>query len=108
MADEISPQDVERYRQAWHNYAARRNLVMVLFVGLVPLGFLIARLKMGEIINFALLVVWITAYLAGAWWLTQWKCPRCGKMFSDRLWTPRCIACELSKDEVAAMARGKS
>jgi hypothetical protein len=101
------PQDVEKYRRAWHSYVARRNLVVVLFMGLVPLGFLIARLKLGEIVSMGVMVSWIAVYLAGAWWLTQWKCPRCGNTFSNRLWTPRCISCGLSKDEAEAVARGK-
>jgi hypothetical protein len=29
-------------------------------------------------------------------------------VFGNRLWTQRCISCELSKDEVAAAARRKS
>ena len=108
MPGEISPQDVQRYRTAWHNYVARRNLVVVLFVGLVPLGALIARLKLNEIVSMGMLLGWIAVYLAGAWWLTQWKCPRCGKEFANRLWTPRCISCGLSKDEVATAGQGKS
>jgi len=78
-----------------------------LFVGLVPLGALIARLKLSEIISMSVLEGWIVVYLAGAWWLTQWKCPRCGNAFANRLWTARCISCGLSKDEVAAVARRK-
>jgi hypothetical protein len=107
MPAEISAQDVERYRRAWHNYVARRNLLVVLFVGFVPLGFLVARLRPGELASFAMLVIWIAVYLAAAWWLTQWKCPRCGNTFANRLWTQRCISCGLSKDEVAGVARGK-
>ena len=107
MPGEISAQDVQRYRGAWHNYVARRNLVVVLFVGLVPLGFLIARLRLSEIVSMSVLAGWIAAYLAAAWWLTQWKCPRCGKVFGNRLWTQRCMSCHLSKDQVAAVARGK-
>jgi hypothetical protein len=107
MADEISARDLERYGGAWHNYVARRNLVVVLFVGLVPLGALIARLKLSEVVSMSVLAGWIVAYLAGAWWLTEWKCPRCGKEFANRLWTARCISCGLSKDDVAAAARGK-
>jgi hypothetical protein len=100
-------QDVEVYRRAWHSYVARRNLVVVLFVSFVFLGFIIAKLSLSEIRDLALLVVWIAVYLVGAWWLTEWKCPRCGKVFANRLWTQRCISCELSKDEVAAVAKGK-
>jgi hypothetical protein len=107
MPGEISTPDVQRYGRAWHNYVARRNLVVVLFVGLVPLGALIARLKLSEIVSMSVLAGWIAVYLAGAWWLTQWKCPRCGKTFANRLWTPRCISCGLSKDEVVAVGRGK-
>jgi hypothetical protein len=108
MPTEISPQDVPRYVRAWHNYVARRNLVVVLFMGLVPLGFLIARLKLGEFVSMGAMVGWIAVYLAAAWWLTQWKCPRCGNLFANRLWTPRCISCGLGKDEVAAVVRKKS
>jgi hypothetical protein len=104
---EGGPQDVEKYRRAWHSYVARRNLVVVLFVGLVPLGALIARLKLSEIISMSVLAGWIVVYLVGAWWLTQWKCPRCVNAFANRLWTARCISCGLSKDEVEAVARGK-
>jgi len=46
-------------------------------------------------------------YLAGGWWLTEWKCPRCGKVFGHRIWTQRCISCDLSKDEVEAVVLGK-
>jgi hypothetical protein len=107
MAGEISSQDVQRYRRAWNNYVARRNLVVVLFVGLVPLGFLIARVRLGEIVSMGVMAGWIAVYLAAAWWLTQWKCPRCGNAFANRLWMPRCISCGLSKDEAEAVARGK-
>jgi hypothetical protein len=108
MADGISPQDGERYRRAWRSYVARRNLVVVLFLSFVFLGFVVARLGLGEIKDFSIMVGWIVVYLAGAWWLTEWRCPRCGKIFANRLWTQRCISCDLSKDEVAAVARGKS
>jgi hypothetical protein len=109
MIMEAAPntQDMERYGRAWHNYVARRNLVVVLFIGFVPLGFLVARLNMGEAVNIGVLVAWIAVYLAGAWWLTQWRCPRCGNIFANRLWTERCISCGLAKNEVAAVARGK-
>jgi|SRR5271156_231510 len=108
MAGEISPQDVELYRRAWHSYVARRNLVVVLFLSFVFLGFIIARLRLGEAKDFAILLGWVAVYLAGAWWLTEWKCPRCGKIFANRLWTQRCISCGLSKDEVEVVVRGKS
>jgi len=108
MAGEISSRDVERYRRAWHSYVARRNLVIVLFLSFVFLGFMIARLRLGEVKDLAMLLGWIAVYLTGAWWLTEWKCPRCGKIFANRLWTQRCISCGLSKDEVEVVVRGKS
>ena len=107
MAGELSDQDVQRYRIAWNSYVARRNLMVVLFVGFVPLGILIAKLNMGEMLSFALLLGWIIVYLTGAYWFTQWKCPRCGKTFANRLWTQRCISCGLSKDEIGAVVHGK-
>ena len=108
MAGEISPQDVEHYRRAWHSYVARRNLVVVLFLSFVFLGFVIARLRLGEVKDLAMLLGWIAVYLTGAWWLTEWKCPRCGKIFANRLWTQRCISCGLSKDDVEVVVRGKA
>ncbi len=107
-ANELSPQDQQRYGIAWRSYALRRNLVVVLFVAFVPLGVLIAKLKLGEKASFAMLVAWTIVYLTGAWWLTQWKCPRCGKIFANRLWSQRCVSCGLSKDDVAAAVRGKN
>ena len=107
MPDGASPQDVAAYRRAWHSYVARRNLVVVLFLSFIFLGFMIGKLKLGEPADFAILLGWIGVYLAGGWWLTEWRCPRCGKVFGHRLWTQRCISCDLSKDEVATMARGK-
>jgi hypothetical protein len=104
---EGGPQDVEKYRRAWHSYVARRNLVVVLFLSFVFVGFIVARLQLKELKDLAILAGWIAVYLAGAWWLTEWKCPRCGKVFGHRLWTQRCISCDLSKEEVAALARGK-
>jgi hypothetical protein len=108
MPDESNPQDVETYCRAWRSYMARRNLVVVLFLSFIFLGFMIGKLKLGEPADSAILVGWIAVYLAGGWWLTEWKCPRCGKVFGHRLWTQRCISCDLSKDDVAAVARGKS
>jgi hypothetical protein len=108
MPDEGSPQDVETYRRAWHSYVARRNLVVVLFLSFIFLGFMIAKLRLGEPADFGILLVWVGVYLACGWWLTEWRCPRCGKVFGHRLWTQRCISCDLSKDEVAAAVRGKS
>jgi hypothetical protein len=107
MPDENSPQDVATYRRAWHSYVARRNLVVVLFLSFIFLGLMIGKLKLGEPADSAILLGWILVYLAGGWWLTEWKCPRCGKVFGHRLWTQRCISCDLSKDDVAAVARGK-
>jgi hypothetical protein len=107
MPGEGDGQDVEIYRRAWHSYVVRRNLVVVLFVSFGFLGVLIGKLKLGEPTDFAILLVWVGVYLAGGWWLTEWKCPRCGKVFGHRLWTQRCISCDLSKDDVAAAARGK-
>jgi hypothetical protein len=100
-------EDIAMYRRAWHSYVARRNLVVVLFVSFLFLGLMIGKLKLGEGKDFAILLAWVGVYLAGAWWLTEWKCPRCGKIFGNRLWTQRCISCDLSKEEVAAVARGK-
>jgi hypothetical protein len=98
-------QEVERYRRAWHSYVARRNLVVVLFLSFVFVGFATARLKLGEAIDFVILLAWVGVYLIGAWWLTEWRCPRCGKVFGHRIWTERCISCDLSKTEIAALAR---
>jgi hypothetical protein len=100
-------QEVERYRRAWTSYVVRRNLVVVLFVSFVLVGVVTAKLKLGEGVDFAILLGWVGVYLVGAWWLTEWKCPRCGKVFGHRLWTERCISCDLGKDEVEAVARGK-
>jgi hypothetical protein len=100
-------QEVERYRRAWRSYVGRRNLVVVLFLSFIFVGFATAKLKMGEGVDFVLLLVWIGIYLLGAWWLTEWRCPRCGKVFGHRLWTERCISCDLSKEEIAAVARGR-
>ncbi len=107
MPGEGDSQDVEAYRRAWRSYVVRRDLVVVLFASFVFLGVLIGRLKLGEPTDFAILLVWVGVYLAGGWWLTEWKCPRCGKVFGHRLWTQKCISCDLSKDDVAAVARGK-
>ncbi len=104
---EGNSQDVERYRRAWHSYVARRNLVVVLFLSFLFLGFLVAKLRLGEAKDFVILLCWIAVYLAGAWWLTEWRCPRCGKVFGHRLWTQRCISCDLSKDELVAVVRKK-
>jgi len=108
VASGITQPDLERYRRAWHSYVARRNLLVVLFLSFVFVGFLVARLKLGEIADLAILVGWIAIYLGGAWWLTQWACPRCGKRYGDRLWTQRCASCGLAKDEVASVAHEKS
>jgi hypothetical protein len=108
MAGGISQPDVERYRRAWHSYVARRNLMVVLFLSFLFVGFLVARLRLGEAADFGILFAWIVIYLAGAWWLTQWPCPRCGKRFGDRLWMQRCANCGLAKDEVASVAHEKS
>ena len=107
MASGLSDQDVQRYRIAWNSYVLRRNLVVVLFVGFLPLGVLIAKLKMSERASFALLLGWVIIYLMGAWWHTQWKCPRCGKVFANRLWSPQCVNCGLRKEFVAAVVQGK-
>jgi hypothetical protein len=107
MPDENSPHDVAVYRRAWHSYVARRNLVVVLFLSFIFLGLMIGKLKLGEPADSAILLGWIGVYLAGGWWLTEWRCPRCGKVFGHRLWTQRCISCDLSKDDVTAVARGK-
>ena len=106
--EDAGPQDMERYRRAWSSYVVRRNLVVALFVSFLFLAAMIARLRLGEVKDFAILLGWILVYLAGAWWLTEWKCPRCGKVFANRLWTQRCISCGLSKDEVESSVRAKS
>jgi hypothetical protein len=105
---EGGPEDKERYRRAWHAYVARRNLVVVLFLSFLFLGFMVARLNLGEPKDLSILFVWICVYLAGTWWMTEWRCPRCGKIFGHRIWTQRCISCDLSKDEVATVAKGKN
>jgi hypothetical protein len=100
-------QEVEHYRRAWRSYVIRRTLLVALFLGFVVVGAVSAKVKWGEAIDFAVLLVWIGIYLAGAWWFTDWKCPRCGKVFGHRLWTERCISCDLGKDEIEREARGK-
>jgi hypothetical protein len=104
---EGGPQEIEQYRRAWHSYVARRNLVVALFVSFIFVGAVTAKLKLGQGVDFVILLAWIGVYLAGAWWLTEWRCPRCGKVFGHRLWTERCISCDLSKKEIEAVARGK-
>ncbi len=106
MASGFTQSDVERYRRAWHSYVARRNLLVVLFLGFLFVGFMAARLNLGEIVDLSILIGWILIYLGGAWWLTQWTCPRCGRRFSDRLWAPRCRSCDLSKEEIAVAVHG--
>jgi hypothetical protein len=108
LPGEGGSQDSATYRRAWHSYVARRNLVVVLFLSFIFLGFMIGKLKLGEPTDFAILAAWIGVYLGGAWWLTEWRCPRCGNIFGHRLWTQRCISCGLSKDDVADAARRKS
>jgi hypothetical protein len=100
-------QEVERYRRAWRSYVARRNLVVVLFLSFILVGYVTAHLKLGEAVDLGILLGWVCVYLLGAWWLTEWRCPRCGKVFGHRIWTERCISCDLSKDEIAAAARRK-
>jgi len=104
MPNESSREESERYRRSWHSYVARRNLMVALFLSFSLVGVLVARLKLGEGIDFAILAGWVAVYLLGAWWLTLWTCPRCGKRFGDRLWTPRCRSCGLEKEEIAAVA----
>jgi hypothetical protein len=106
LPGEGGPEDMGIYRRSWHSYVARRNLVVVLFLSFLFLGFMIARLGLGEVKDFAILLAWVGVYLLGAWWLTEWKCPRCGKVFGHRLWTQRCISCNLSKTEIEAVVRG--
>ena len=108
LPGEGSSQEIETYRRAWHSYVARRNLVVVLFLSFIFLGLMIGKLKLGEPTDFAILLAWVGVDLAGAWWLTEWRCPRCGNIFGHRLWTQRCISCGLSKDEVVAVVRGKN
>lgn len=79
----------------------------MLFLSFVLLGLAIGKLHLGEPADFAVLLVWIGVYLAGAWWLTEWRCPRCGKVFGHRIWTERCMSCDLSKREIEAVVRGK-
>ncbi len=76
---EGGPQDVERYRRAWHSYVARRNLVVALFLSFIFLGLMIGKLKLGEGADLAILLGWIGVYLAGGWWLTEWNVRGAGK-----------------------------
>ena len=108
MPGEGGPQDTATYRRAWHSYVARRNLVVVLFLSFIFLGFMLAKLKLGEPADLGILLGWVGVYLTGGWWLTEWRCPRCGRIFANRLWTQRCISCGLSKDEVSARAQKKN
>jgi len=107
LPGEGNSQDVATYRRAWRSYVARRNLVVVLFLSFIFLGLAMGKLKLGEPADFAILLAWIGIYLAGAWWLTEWRCPRCGKVFGHRLWTQKCISCDLSKEDIVAVARRK-
>ena len=100
-------QEKQRYRRAWHSYVSRRNLVVVLFLSFLFVGFAVAKMKLGEAADLAIMVGWIGVYLVGTWWLTEWRCPRCGKVFGHRIWTDRCISCDLSKKEIEAAARGR-
>ncbi len=108
MPDASDPQELQAYRRAWRSYVARRNLVVVLFLSFIFLGVMVGKLKLGEPADSAILLGWVGVYLLGAWWLTEWECPRCGKVFGHRLWTQSCISCDLSKDDVEAVARGKN
>jgi hypothetical protein len=99
--------ETEHYRRSWQSYVIRRNLVVLLFLGFIAVGVATAKLHLGEGMDFVVLLGWIAVYLAGAWWLTEWHCPRCGKVFGHRLWTERCISCNLSKKEIEAVVQGK-
>jgi hypothetical protein len=100
-------QEREHCRRAWHSYVARRNLVVVLFLSFFFVGFAVQRMNLGEPRDMAILLGWVVVYLLGTWWLTEWKCPRCGKVFGHRIWTDRCISCDLSKKEIEIVVRGK-
>ena len=108
MPDPSNPQDLETYRRSWRSYVVRRDLAVGLFLSFIILGVVIGKLKLGEAADLGILVGWTGVYLAAAWWLTEWKCPRCGKVFGHRLWTQRCISCDLSKEDVESVARGRS
>src|SRR5260370_41714708 len=102
---EGGPQDLDRYRRAWHSYVARRNLVVVLFLSFIFLGFMIGKLKLGEPADFGIMLLWIGVYLAGGWWLTEWRCPRCGKVFGHRLGAQRSLNLVLWQNRGEGVAR---
>src|SRR5258708_20459242 len=99
---EGGPQDLDRYRRAWHSYVARRNLVVVLFLSFIFLGFMIGKLKLGEPADFGIMLLWIGVYLAGGWWLTEWRGPPPRERFAH----PLCAAPRLSLHLAAELRDG--
>jgi hypothetical protein len=79
-------QDSQNFAASWREYAMRRNLALFLLVGWLPFCgglFLLSRYWLHQPELFlALMVVWLLAAFAAAWWAGEFRCPRCRRRFA--------------------------
>jgi hypothetical protein len=97
---------VSDYREQWTRYRFLRNLVLVAFVGAVPLVLLVGTIPGNsswvEYVQGTALGAWFLGFVVAAVLLQTFRCPRCGKSFFQRAlyhnaFAQKCMNCGLAK-----------
>jgi hypothetical protein len=113
--DKLPPEQRQRYLAAWKRFKLLRNTTvagLILFCLFAVLDF---RRPNGRWFALAVLSLVMTSPASIAF--QRWKCPRCGKVFSDsgmtrwgwqQPWIRRCYWCELRKSDLVALEKQDS
>lgn len=93
------------YQEAWHRYRTLRKLLFFVWLGYMPVGYVVMTLVPGPLgtVNpiFVFAGIWMAMFVIVGIRLSAWRCPRCGKRFSgpwlhDKGFLARkCIHCGL-------------
>ena len=94
------------YRRQWQEYKRRNRIFWCVFLTYVPgvllIGYPLSRLFGSDTVIWVVAISWMVAFLIAQTYLSNWKCPRCGKRFLQRRWSTntharKCLHCGLPK-----------
>jgi hypothetical protein len=96
----MRPPEAGEFREQWKEYRRRRNLVIAVFLGYVPIGIafgaMTQRVYGSSVPSLVVAIVWLGLLLATLVRSASWPCPRCGRSYSG-FWAKACQHCGLTK-----------
>ena len=108
---------MDDYSESWREYRRRRNFLLFVFFGYVPIVGLVAvvtmRLFGTTTPAFVAAFTWMALYVIAGIRFQRFKCPRCGKWFLAKWWyhnmyARKCVHCGLPKYSLNEALRTRS